>query len=83
MDALGDPEGVVAGVGDQVIPEFAHLFGAFDEVAGAVEFEPVGVAHGFAGLDAEHHFVGVGLGFQHVVAVIGDQGWQVEFPADF
>ena len=83
LDALGDPEGVVAGVGDQVVPELAHLFGAFDEVAGAVEFEPVGVAHGFAGLDAEHHFVGVGLGFQHIVAIIGDQGWQVEFPADF
>ena len=83
MDAFGDPEGVVAGVGDQVVPEFAHLFGAFDEVAGAVEFEPVGVTHGFAGLDTEHHFVRVGLGFQHVVAVVGDHGRQVEFPADF
>ena len=58
--ALGDQQGVVAGLGQAVAdgPELAHLGGRLDVVAVAVELEPLGVAHHAARGDAEQVLVG-------------------------
>ena len=82
LDALGDPQGVVAGVGHRVVEKIAHLFGRLDVVAGAVKFEAVLVQQGLARLHAQHRLMRLGLRLQHVVAVVGGQGRQLQHLAD-
>ncbi len=41
--------------------------------------EAIGVGHGLAGLDAEQHFVGLGLVLIKIVTVIGGHQGQIKF----
>ena len=72
LAALGDQQGVVAGLG-QLAPDVAHLLGGLQVVAVAVELEPVGVAELGAGRDAQQRPVRVGVGLLGVVQVVGGQ----------
>ena len=76
--AFGDGEGVVAGV-RMVLEQFAHLFGGFDAVAGAVEFESVRIVKTGTGVDAEHGVLCLGIFGVYVVGIVGGQQWCVEF----
>ena len=82
LDAFCDPQGVVAGLRNHLVPYLAHLLGGLDVVAGAAELEAIRVHEGLAGLHAQHGLVGRRLGFQHIVAVIGHQRRQVQLAAD-
>src|SRR5699024_3781354 len=81
--ALGNPQGVIAAIWNHVVPQLTHLFRSFNVVARTVELEAVGIHQGLTGLHAQHRLVRWCLGFQHVVAVVGYQRWQVKLAADF
>ena len=83
LHALGNPQGVIAAIRNQVVPGIAHLRGGLDVVAGTAELEAVWVHKRLTGLHAQHGLVRRRLGFQHVVAVVGYQRRQVELAADF
>ncbi len=78
VDAFGDREGVVAGLGEDAVPLGAHLGGALQVEVLRVELEPVRVVHGLAGLHAEQDLVGLGVLGVGVVQVVGGQTRQVE-----
>ena len=81
LDALGDRQGVVAGLG-QLAEQRPHLLGRLDVVARAVEAEAVGVVLVATHADAQQVVVAVGLVGRDVVRVIGRQQRDVQLPGD-
>ncbi len=79
LDALGDQQGVVAGF-RQFGEEGAHLGGALEVVAGAVEAEAARVVLVLADADAQQAVVGVGLVLGDVVRVVGGQKGEAQVP---
>ncbi len=59
-----------------------HLVGGLDEIAGAVEPEPVRVGQALPGLDAQEHVVGHGVLLTRVMRVVGDHRRDAELLAD-
>ncbi len=82
LHPLGDQQGGVAGAGDLVVPDAAHLGGRLQVVAVAVELEPVGVRERLAGLHAQQRLVVVGGVAGDVVAVVGGQRRNAQLAAD-
>ena len=62
----------------RVLEDAGHFVVALDEELVAVELHAGGVANGFAGLDAEHDVLGVGVVFAEIVAVVGGDQRQAE-----
>ena len=81
-DALGDQQCRVAGPRDLVVPQCPHLGSGLEEVAVAVELEPVGVRQCLAGLDTQQRLVVLRSVAGDVVAVVGGQRRNVEFAPD-
>ena len=79
--ALGDGQGVVAGLG-QLGEQLPHLGRGLEVVAVAVELEPVAVGHGGPGLHAEQHLVGGRVRPVGVVQVVGGHQRQVQVLRD-
>ena len=79
LAALGDQQGVVAGLAQLVLvgPERAHLRRGLEVEVAGVELEAVGVGHRLAGLHAEQHLVGVGVVGVRVVQVVRGDHRQV------
>ena len=75
--ALGDEQGVVAGLG-VVAPHVAHLGGALEVELVGVELEALGVGQRRAGLHAQQRRVRLGVLGVGVVQVVGRQQRQVE-----
>ena len=82
LHPLGDQQGGVAGAGNLVVPDLAHLGGRLEVVAVAVELEPVRIRQRLAGLHAQQRLVVVGGVAGDVVAVVGGQRRNVELAAD-
>ena len=78
--ALGDGQGVVAGLG-QLGEQRPHLGRRLEVVAVPLELEPVGVGHRRARLHAEQHLVGGGVARGRVVQVVGGHQRQLAGPA--
>ena len=79
--ALGDLEGVVAGLG-QLGPDLAHLGRALEVEVARVELEPVGVGEGLAGLHAQQDLVRLGVLGEGVVQVVGREQGELEVTGD-
>ena len=75
--AFGDTEGAGEHVG-RVFEDAVHFVMALDEKAGALELHAIGVLDGLAGLNAEHHVLGVGIVFAKIVAVVGGHQGQAQ-----
>ena len=58
----------------------AHLLLALDVELGSFHAHAVLIIQGFAGLDAHEHFLGLGVLFLQVVAVVGGHQRHVHFP---
>ncbi len=84
VDPVGDEElAVTAAFLPQVAAvQAVHVSRRLDEVAGALEPEPVAVGQGLAGLDAEQHVLGLSVRLAGVVRVVGDDGRDAELTAD-
>ena len=82
LHPLGDQQRGVAGAGNVVVPDLAHLGGRLQVVAVAVELEPVRVRQRLAGLHAQQRLVVVRGVAGDVVAVVGGQRRNVELAAD-
>ena len=50
----------------RIFEDPVHLVVALDEEAGTLKLHAIGVLDGFAGLDAKHHILGVGIVFAKV-----------------
>ncbi len=70
VGAFGDPEGVVARLG-QVAEQVAHFGSGLQVVLVALELEPLRVTEGGAGLDTEQGVVAFVIGAVHIVGVVG------------
>ncbi len=77
LDALGDRQGVVAGLG-QVAEQRPHLLGGLEVVAVPVEAETVLLRLAGAGGDAQQRVVRVGVVGVHVVQVVGGYQGQLQ-----
>lgn len=79
LAAPGDFPGVVHGVGVGG-EEGAHLRLALDVELAGLHAHAAGILEGFARLDAHEHFLGVGVLFLQVVAVVGGHQGHVQLP---
>jgi len=62
----------------RVLEHAVHLFVALDEKLRTLELHASCVADGLAGLDADHHILGVGIVLAEIVAVVGGHQRQPE-----
>ena len=76
--AFGDAQGPGKHVG-RIFEHLEHLVVALDVEARALELHAVGVLNRLAGLNADHHVLGVGVVFAQIVAVVGGDQRQAEF----
>jgi hypothetical protein len=77
LAALGDEQGVVAGLGE-LAEEVAHLLRRLEVELLRLELEPVRVHEGRARLDAQQRRVGLGVAGLGVVQVVGGDKREVE-----
>src|SRR5271157_614952 len=67
----GDIHGAAERVGN-FAEDLGHFLGGLEVELVGGEFHAMRVAHGFAGLDAEQHFLGVRIFVVQIVAIVGD-----------
>ncbi len=82
-DPLGDQQRGIAGARNVAVPDRPHLGGRLQEIAVAVELEPVGIRERLAGLYTQQRLVVVRGVAGDVVAVVGGQRRNVERAPDF
>src|SRR5579862_8529267 len=75
--AFGDAQGASENVG-RVFEDTQHFVVTLDKKIAALELHAIGILNRLAGLDAEHHVLGVGVVFAEVVTVVGRDQRQAE-----
>jgi hypothetical protein len=68
--SLGNRHGALERLG-KFSEHLRHFLGGLEKELVGGEFHAVRVAHGLAGLNAEQHFLGVGIGMFQVMAIVG------------
>ena len=75
--AFRDRQGAREHVG-RIFKDALHFFMTLDEKPAALELHAIGVLDGLAGLDAQHHVLGVSVVLAEIVAVVGSDHRQAQ-----
>ena len=79
--AVGDQGGVLNSLG-AIGEQLQHFRFAFQIKLLGLEFHPLGIVHGFAGLDAQQNVLHMGILFPEVVGIVADDHRQSGFPGN-